>query len=336
MPKHLDIDPLDPIPAHWTDAIQEYVSSQENFFVRVKPGSPAVLQVPGGPGDDQVSVSVQGRYRWVTSPVETSSPGGAARVLDVYVTASENVFVAGSPGAVDQTNHAFSLAIVEHDAAPSGVALKRKVAETSWTGSKFKSVLPWRGGSVPVAAAALVPRVTALPTDPLDGETVDFMPSGGSDTACWRMRWSSVDGIWLFVGGGDLVLRGNAANHATIGGAFYPLNMPLLALAYGGEYVVSGGVDITQTGSAGLVAITYGVQQLDASNNQLAFNRIGTAPCTNGQVSRAGGATETVVDIPASQTRRLRTLLTAPGYGGAGTSDSGHLLVRPCYLRAAP
>jgi microcystin-dependent protein len=146
--KHRDFAPRDPLPADWTDAIQELVSGLGAFQVRIKPGAPGTLQVPAGTGNDQVAIPIEGRWRYVTAPVERAGVG-SARSVDVYVTAADNVFVAGSPGEVDNTDYSFSLAIVDSGAAaPTGVALKRKVAVAGWDGSGFVAVDPVVGGVV--------------------------------------------------------------------------------------------------------------------------------------------------------------------------------------------
>lgn len=149
MPQHIYFDHFDVLPDHFLDALQEFNSALGAFRVRVKPGAANVLQVPAGPGNDQVAIAVEGKYRWVTSNVERSDIGGAARTLDLYVTAAENVIVNAMP-QVDSTDHSFALALVEHNAVAPATALKRKVAEVTWDGAKFTRVDQLVGGvSVP-------------------------------------------------------------------------------------------------------------------------------------------------------------------------------------------
>lgn len=147
MPKHRDLDPLDSFPADWTDALQEFVSGLAAFAVRVKATDATVLQVAAGAGNDQVAIPIEGRWRYITATVERAG-FGANRSVDVWVTASDNSFAAGSPGEVDSTDYSFALAIAETGVPPTGVAIKRKVAVAGWDGSRFVAVDPVIGGAV--------------------------------------------------------------------------------------------------------------------------------------------------------------------------------------------
>lgn len=139
-----NFDPLDPLPANWTDAWQAFLSTADsNFWLRIKPAANTVLEVPAGAGTELVGITIQGNPRYIEASVERVSPGGGvARDLDVWVTSTANSFASGSPGEVDNTNYAFALAITETGVLPGGVAIKRKVGTAYWDGSKFASVTP--------------------------------------------------------------------------------------------------------------------------------------------------------------------------------------------------
>lgn len=145
MPKHRNLDPLDPFPADWTDAVQELISGLGAFAVRIKDVDSTVLRVNAGANNDQVGITIEGRWRYVAAPVERAG-SGAARTVDVYVTAADNVFVAGSPGETDSTDYSFALAIVDTGAAAPATAIKRKVAVAGWDGSRFVALDPVIGG----------------------------------------------------------------------------------------------------------------------------------------------------------------------------------------------
>ena len=83
MPKNRDFAPLDPLPANWTDSIEEFISQQAaGLRIIPKAGTNAtVAQVPIPPGYVQVTVGMEGRWRWITSPVERAVPAGAARTF---------------------------------------------------------------------------------------------------------------------------------------------------------------------------------------------------------------------------------------------------------------
>ncbi|WCB95493.1 tail protein [Baekduia alba] len=164
--KHRSFDPLDQFPSSWPNAIQEFVSGLGAFQVRIKPGAPGTLQVPAGAGNDQVAIPIEGRWRYVTANVERAG-SGAARDVDVYVTATDNVFTAGFPGEVDSTDYSFVLAVVDAATVPSGVAIKRRVAQAQWNGSAFTDVAPIVGGQLTVPGSSGDMKVTARATAPL-------------------------------------------------------------------------------------------------------------------------------------------------------------------------
>jgi hypothetical protein len=135
-------NPRDPFPADFPNALGQFLSTAAiEFVVRIKASDATVLEVPAGTGNDQVGIGVEGRWRYNSATVERASPGGGTpRTLDVYVTGTDNVFVSGPDGEVDNTDYAFALAIVEHNATPAGVAIKRLVATATWDGTKFTDV----------------------------------------------------------------------------------------------------------------------------------------------------------------------------------------------------
>jgi hypothetical protein len=140
--KYRDFSPHDQLPATFADALNEFLGgSSHNFKLLIKPSDATVLQVPAGVDNDQVAIAINGKWRYNTAAVERASPGGSARNLDVYVTTGDNSFAAGSPGEVDNTDYSFALAIVEHNAFPTGVAHYRKVATAFWTGTAFVGIL---------------------------------------------------------------------------------------------------------------------------------------------------------------------------------------------------
>lgn len=205
--------PQQPLPAHTLNALQEFIgTAAPGFVVRIKPGDATVLEVPAGAGNEQVSIGIEGRWRYITATVERASPGGAARTLDVFVTGTANVAVPGGSGEVDETVYAFALAVVEEGATPSSVAHSRLVAKARWNGTQFAWVDNLVGaasgtarhaathgptGTDPLTPAAIgaeraVAEVTELPPSPADGQTVDLVVDtvgtyGGP--YLWRMKY---------------------------------------------------------------------------------------------------------------------------------------------------
>ena len=147
MPKNRDLDAGLPLPANQWDALNEFIGTQAspNFTYRIRAADPTILEVPAGAGDDQVAIAIDGRWRFNTAVVGLGGIIGAARSLDVHVTASDNVFrapVGGEVGEQDSTIYTFGLAITETGVAPGGVALSRKVGTAAWDGAKFTATTP--------------------------------------------------------------------------------------------------------------------------------------------------------------------------------------------------
>lgn len=127
----------DPALEPFFDATQEMLSGAAvNLDVALL--NPTTVRVPAGTGHDQVSLSIQGQYRYVTAPVDRAHPGGGAGIYDLYATSAANdpttfVPVGGS--------YAFALAIVAAAATPVGVSLYRKIGHLTWDGAAITSLV---------------------------------------------------------------------------------------------------------------------------------------------------------------------------------------------------
>jgi hypothetical protein len=205
VPKNRDLNPGDPFPADQVDALNEFLgTAAPNFRLQVRTSDPTVLEVPGGAGDLQSAIAVAGRWRYNTATVSRGGVTGAARSLDVHVTASDNSFAAGVNGETDNTVYGFGLAITETGVAPTGVALSRKVGTALWDGTKFGRVVPDVGWVTP----EIVPAVTTLPASPYDGQKVALLSDPSNAAApIWEFRYRAASTSvykWEFVGGGAL------------------------------------------------------------------------------------------------------------------------------------
>lgn len=323
--KDRDLDALDALPASWTDAIQEFVSGLGGFHVRIKPANPTVLQVPAGPGNDQVAVHIQGRWRWNTVTVERASPGGAARSMDVHVTtASDNAYQAGSPGEVDITDRSFQLALTDAGQAPAvGTGLARKVAVAQWNGSQFTGVQMLRGG---LADELPQPQlVTALPSAPTDGQRVALLadPDQG---AVWHLRYrlgSASTFKWEFLGGPPVRRVQTAALSATFGGAWQEIPGLQLVLPSRGDYEVTLSAHVLSGASP--VNMQLLARALDSNQAHLGFAETGRGSLAASQDSRLGGTRS----LGAANIARIHGLAAAPTASGPATVTDGELLVRP-------
>jgi microcystin-dependent protein len=184
MPVHYEAIPHEAYPAVVHNALQEYVSSLCAFVVRLKPGAANTLQVPAGAGNDQVGVDIDGSWRWVTANVEMAG-AGAARDVDVFVTASENDYQAGDP-VVDNTDYSFALSIQDLGQSPIGVDLFRRVARARWDGQRFVDVVGYRAGVL---------------MDPTGARTGDLRP--------WPFSWVPIG--WLLCDNSPVTAAANPA-----------------------------------------------------------------------------------------------------------------------------
>lgn len=157
MSQHRTLDWGDDLPPSFLDQIQEFVSTMASANFAITQASSTAIQVVAGTGNDQVSVGIMGRWRYITSTISRSHPGGASGVYDVYVVSTDNVFTptGGSPPETDDTVYAFALRIVASGATPSGSgaeAIYRKVATVVWSGTAITGVSQLIG-SVPVTVS---------------------------------------------------------------------------------------------------------------------------------------------------------------------------------------
>lgn len=134
-PKMVDFDPGDVLPSAFVDALQEYISSGA-FNLKLEKVGGTSLRVPGGIGDDQVGVAIDGLWRYNAADATAAHPGGGAGEYDVWVTTGEN------DDPIEDTNFAFGLSI-----KPSGYTWtggdpphQRKVGTVTWDGAAITDV----------------------------------------------------------------------------------------------------------------------------------------------------------------------------------------------------
>lgn len=217
MAKYRDFAPLDPLPADWTDAWQEYLSTNaSNFRLQIKPTDNTVLQVPAGTGNDQVGITIEANPRYIAASIErVSLGGGTPRDMDVWVTSTANSFTPGIPGEVDLTNYAFALAITETGVPPGGVAIKRKVGTAHWDGTKFTTVTPTVGfptsaalGAISVGDAAGGELAGTFPNPTIGAFAAGRVLSWGGDTNLYRLAAGSLKTDGALTVGGNMSVAG--------------------------------------------------------------------------------------------------------------------------------
>jgi hypothetical protein len=139
--KHRDLNYGDRFPEAVADALMEFISTlcTPNFILSQV--NTTTLRVAGSAGDGQVGCAVMGKWRYNAANADAAHPGGAAATYNVFVTASDNNFVAsgGAPGTSpenDLTVYTFGLQILAVGSTPA-TALYRQIGSLTWDGSQI-------------------------------------------------------------------------------------------------------------------------------------------------------------------------------------------------------
>lgn len=143
MTQNRNLDYGQRIPESLLDSLQEFIGSYVSAGFRLSKASSSSLQVVAGTDNDQVGIAINGRWRYNTAAVTAAHPGGAAGTYDVFVTGSDNSFVAGTP-ETDNTVYAFGLQIKPQGQVPSTV-LYRRVGTCTWDGTQITAIQPLFG-----------------------------------------------------------------------------------------------------------------------------------------------------------------------------------------------
>lgn len=142
MTQHVPLADEDQVPEEFFDAVQEMLSGAAiNFLLRQVTANQ--IRVSAGSGDDQVSLAIDGAYRWNTADITLTHPGGGAGTYTVWATALANQVppLFGPAGG----DHSFGLAIT-NGSNPAGAAIFRKVGLLAWSGSAIRQLNTIVGG----------------------------------------------------------------------------------------------------------------------------------------------------------------------------------------------
>jgi microcystin-dependent protein len=137
--RYRDFAPLEKLPADWPNAAAAFLSPMSNLNIAAK--SAGVVMAPVD-AQEQLSLGVDGLWRFVEAEVDAAVPAGAAQTYDIVATTTANVFrppTHEGEGENDETNYAFALRVVTHGTLPSGggIAAAQKVGEVDWDGAKI-------------------------------------------------------------------------------------------------------------------------------------------------------------------------------------------------------
>lgn len=136
MTQHIELDYADPVHEGFFDPIQELLGTHAgNFRITVK--NETTLQIAAGTDNDQVTIAINGKYRWRTTATTAALPGGLSNgEHPVFVTGSPNNF-GGPLGDPDETtDYTFGLQIKKTGETP-GTALYRLVGYVTVASSKI-------------------------------------------------------------------------------------------------------------------------------------------------------------------------------------------------------
>lgn len=146
MTQHFPLDYGDAVHQGFFDPIQELLGASAPSL-RIKVSGSSTLTAVAGSGNSQAAVAIEGRYRFITSDVTASLPGGLTNGTGhVFVTASANNFGGGPTGPPDVgTNYAFGLEIRTTAQGNPTTALFRKVGEVDVSSGSIVAFRPMAG-----------------------------------------------------------------------------------------------------------------------------------------------------------------------------------------------
>lgn len=198
MTQHRELNYGDRFPEAVSDALQQLLSTLL-VNLRLTLANPTTLQIVAGADNAQVGATTNGKWRWITATINAAHPAGAAGQYDVFITSAPNVFTPsglppGQPPEIDNTDYRFFLTIKPQGSTPSGTGNEthwRKIAETTWDGTKITRVTMFAG---PVTAGAPSEFVAIAPENAARNRiqaVADFVPFS-------IRRRTSTDGSDLF------------------------------------------------------------------------------------------------------------------------------------------
>lgn len=133
MTKHRSLVYGATIPQDWLDNIQELISTLISENAQVSVLNTNTVQIPAGTDNSQVTLGINGRWRFNTAAVNATHPGGAAGTYNLWATAADNNFAIGPP-EVDSTVYSFAIQILAVGSTPA-TALFRQIGTVQWNGT---------------------------------------------------------------------------------------------------------------------------------------------------------------------------------------------------------
>lgn len=142
MPFYRDLHAKVKFPADYSRALEQFIGLFSNLVIHQV--SATVIGVAAGANNAQVSLGIEGLWRWINAEVQATHPGGAAGSYDIVATTTANVFTTGTEEEEDHTNYNWALQIVPTGTTPSGggIAATRKIGTVTWSGTAITKIEP--------------------------------------------------------------------------------------------------------------------------------------------------------------------------------------------------
>lgn len=289
MSKHRQLLEGARLPQDWLDAIQEFISTMAspNFVITIL--TTTSLRVAAGAGNAQVTIGINGKWRYNSANADAAAPGGLATGDNpIFVAASDNSFSTNPtppPTDLDSTDYSFRLILKPAGQTPSGTgteALYRQVGVATWDGTQITDVRQTVGGqALPKHAASHNPTGSDALNWPAIAQVIGLYgtlaarPAAAAGNRGYRYFATDVNGGTLYVNN-----DGTTWVKAALGATEQPSNTtiaqaillfgtlaarPAAAGGNQGFYYFASDVNLgtiyqNQSGSA-WVAITAGISQ---------------------------------------------------------------------------
>lgn len=147
MAKFRDFAPGSPLPATWTDMLEELLTSYASSNFKLTLASATTISVPASDSlDNQVGLTIDGKWRYITSTVTASHPGGTAGTYNIWAVSGVDSFGADGSGNETLTSTpSFTLKIGAAPTGTGGEAYGRLVGTCVWSGTAITGITPLVG-----------------------------------------------------------------------------------------------------------------------------------------------------------------------------------------------
>lgn len=167
MSKHRQLNYGQPIPQDFLDALQEFVGVGSRNLFLTQIGSNQV-QIAAGVGNAQVSLGIDGLWRYISATVQTTVTG-AAGTYSIFATTGNNAFATNPtppPPETDSTDYTFALTALL--TGNPTAAHYRKIGEAVFDGTRILNLRQlidggvdgaqlWQPGDLKLTAVAAPP-----------------------------------------------------------------------------------------------------------------------------------------------------------------------------------